>query len=337
MTKSDNARKTPWRDRLRKLTTPRGSLGVLLVAATALYFLPSRLTEPARNAWSILLRPAQAITGTAVDFARDKLARLRAGLADADRLAEAERQVAELQQQNRRLESALDAARIKQSDSAADGSSGSATEPLLHSEALSARVLGNAAQTFLRGHELLDVGSRAGASPGALVIDDGTASTAAKPLIDAGRDLGVEPGRVVLAGRRVWGKLASVGQYTSVVQRVSDRGYRDTVQLAHRDGDQLRLGPRGVLVGGGDPLCQIELVDATEPVSVGDEVCTAGDGALPTLIYGRIVRVERPVGGAHWQIWMQPAVGADEPREVAVLRVELNPSRMADSAGKTLK
>ena len=106
-------------------------------------------------------------------------------------------------------------------------------------------------------------------------------------VIDAGRDLGAEPGRVVLAGRRVWGKLATVGPHTSVVQRITDRGYRDTVQLArrdtgqlaHREGEQLRLGPRGVLVGSGDPLCQIELVEATEPVSVGDEVCTAADGA----------------------------------------------------------
>src|SRR5271154_828014 len=111
MTKSETTRKTRWRDRLRKLTSPRGLLALLLATAAALYFMPTRFTNPARNAWSALLRPAQEITGTAGEFARDKLARLRAGMADADRLVDAERKVAELQEQNRRLESILDAAR----------------------------------------------------------------------------------------------------------------------------------------------------------------------------------------------------------------------------------
>ena len=150
MTKSENSRKTPWRERLRKLTAPRGLLALLLVAAAALCFLPPRLADPARNAWSTLLRPAQAITGTAVDFARDKLERLRAAMADADRLAEAERQVAELGQQNRRLESALDAGRLEHSNPNEDTQSGSPTDPLLHSQTLVARVLGNVAQTSAR-------------------------------------------------------------------------------------------------------------------------------------------------------------------------------------------
>jgi hypothetical protein len=87
-----------------------------------------------------------------------------------------------------------------------------------------------------------------------------------------------------------------------------------------------------VLVGNGDALCRIELVETTEPVSVGDQVCTVADGVVPTpLVYGHITRVEAPAAGAHWQIWMQPEIGADVPRQVAILKLELNPARIADS------
>src|SRR5260221_130904 len=114
----------------------------------------------------------------------------------------------------------------------------------------------------------------------------------------------------------------------SVVQRITDRGYRDAVQLVRQDdgaGAPGRLGPRGVLVGNGDTVCRIELIETTEPVSVGDDVSTIADGVVSApLIYGRITRVERPTAGAHWQIWMEPAIGGDVPRHVAVLKLELN-------------
>src|SRR5438876_196046 len=74
---------------------------------------------------------------------------------------------------------------------------------------------------------------------GALVVDGGAKMDSlldrASPLLDAGADLGLRSGRVVLSGRRVWGKLATVGPHTSVVQRITDRGYRDAVQLVRRD------------------------------------------------------------------------------------------------------
>ncbi|HEV3415926.1 MAG TPA: rod shape-determining protein MreC [Pirellulales bacterium] len=328
---SEQSPRPTWRDWLRRITSPPGLLAISLGTAAMLYFLPARLTEPARNAWAACLQPAQSITAGVVGFSSDKLAWLHTGFEDRIRLATAEQNLAELQERNRRLEAALDAARVLAADSSASAVTGSPTEPLLRSDAIAARVLGHAAQTFLRGSQLLDVGSRVGASPGALVIDGDLAAADARSLIDAGHDLGLESGRMVLAGRRVWGKLATVGAHTSLVRRTTDSGYRDTVQLAHRDGGQLRLGPRGVLVGIGDRLCQIELVAATEPVSMGDEVYTVGDGVLPApLLYGSVVRVERPAAAAHWQIWMQPAVGADEPREVAVLRMELNPARIAN-------
>ncbi len=84
------------------------------------------------------------------------------------------------------------------------------------------------------------------------------------------------------------------------------------------------------------PMARVRLVEVTRPVSVGDLVYTAAEkGVLPApLLYGRVVRLQRPIGAAHWEIWMQPALAADEPQQVAVLRTELNPSRLAASGGE---
>jgi hypothetical protein len=105
---------------------------------------------------------------------------------------------------------------------------------------------------------------------------------------------------------------------------VTEPGYRDLVRLGES-------GPQGVLEGTGEPLARVRLVEVTEPVAMGDGVySTAGKGFLPEpLLYGRVVRVERPVGAAHWEIWMEPAADPHQTEEVAVLRVELNRLRVA--------
>jgi hypothetical protein len=57
----------------------------------------------------------------------------------------------------------------------------------------------------------------------------------------------------------------------------------------------------------------------------------AARGILPDpLLYGRIARLERPTGAAHWEIWMEPAVAESAPETVAVLRAELSPLRVAE-------
>ncbi len=189
-------------------------------------------------------------------------------------------------------------------------------------------MLGQQAQAFLLAHDLLDVGRSQGAQPNALVIDD------APPLVDQGRDASIQAGRLVLAGNRVWGKVAEVGPHTCTVRRITDSSYRDLVQLATPRDGRLQFSVRGVLVGAGQHLCKIELVSATEPVAVGDLVFTADDGVLSSpLLYGKVVRVDRKPGDAHWQIWMEPAVKpTSPPARVAVLKIELNPARVADAA-----
>ena len=64
---------------------------------------------------------------------------------------------------------------------------------------------------------------------------------------------------------------------------------------------------------------------------MGDAVYSiAGKGFLAEpLLCGRVVRLERPVGAAHWEIWMQPAVDPHRTDEVAVLTIEVDPLRVA--------
>ena len=146
------------------------------------------------------------------------------------------------------------------------------------------------------------------ALPNSFVIDE------VPQLLDQGRDASLKPGRLVLAGSRVWGKVADVGPHTCTVRRITDAGYRDLVQLATSREGRLHFSARGVLVGAGRRLCKIELVETTEPVAVGDLVFTADDGVLQSpLLYGKIVKVDRKPADPHWQIWMEPAVNPSAP------------------------
>ncbi len=176
----------------------------------------------------------------------------------------------------------------------------------------------------------MDVGARNGLTAGEFVVESTTGISKNHPMLDVGGDVGAEAGRLVLAGRHIWGKLAAVGAATSTVQRLTDPNYRDRVQLTHGAGETIRLGARGMLVGTGEAHCRIDLIEAAEPVAVGDDVYAASDGTLrEPLYYGRIVRAEHAAGQPHWRLWMEPAIGDDEPREAIVLKFELNPARMA--------
>jgi cell shape-determining protein MreC len=183
---------------------------------------------------------------------------------------------------------------------------------------------------------LLDVGKSQGVKSRALVVDDidSVWKSSAAPLLDEGRDAAVQTGRLVLAGSRVWGKVSEAGPHTSTVQRVSDVGYRDLVQLARQRNGKLQFTGRGVLVGRGEALCKIEMVEAAQTVTVGDLVFTVDDGVLDApLLYGRVARVERKLAAAQWEIWMETAVDSrSAPARVAVLKMDLNPVRLANAA-----
>lgn len=245
------------------------------------------------------------------------------GANDASQLA-AERD--RLQEENAALAAQLRAAQAQALSAQHSGNVGEPSDPLLRAQLVEARVLGKLARQHLAGRELLDVGANQQLEADALVVD---APVTAQ--IDIGSDRSIEQGNLVLLGRRVLGRIEQVGHWTSTVRRITSPGYRDLVRLAHVDGNHVHFAAQGVLEGTGEPLCRIRLVAVTEPVSVGDLVYTIdSDGLTPApLLYGRIVRTERISGDAHWQLWLEPATGDQQPGHVAVLRAATNPQRTA--------
>jgi len=303
--------------------TLRAVLAVILATAVALGFASPRLAAPLRSAWRDALRPGLEILDTTLAWTDDVRNRFRTG--DDASLAEACRQIAELNDRLHRAELQL---QLAHSERAADLPA--REKPLLMAQTISARVLGKQAQSFLDTRQMLDAGRSRGITARSLVIDD-LPSGKDKPLVDQGRDASIRADHLVLVGSRVWGKISEVGQHTSTVIRLTDSGFRDLVQLAASHDGKLRQLARGVLVGKGEALCKIELVETGAPITVGDSVFTADNGVLDApLLYGRVARLERKPGAAHWEIWMEPAVPANvPPASVAVLCLDLNPARLA--------
>lgn len=299
------------------VTSPAAALAVALGLAVGLLLVPRRWSAVMKGHVAAVLRPGQVALLSVRDQSSRVVARARSHLGTAAQLAEAERERERLAEENRRLAAELAVALSRHSVTPQDSRDDSA-DRLLNARCVKARVLGEMARAFLGRHCLVDVGSQAGIQPEAPVL------LAPPEIVDQGRDAGLKAGQLVLTGCRVWGKVVEVGPATSVVRTVTEPGYRDLVRL----GDS---GPQGILEGTGQPLARIRLVEVTEPVAVGDPVySTAGKGFLPEpLLYGEIARVERPVGAAHWEIWLKPAAGSQPVDRVAVLRIEFNPVRFA--------
>ncbi len=310
-----------------QLTTPRGLLGAGLILAVLLMLVPPAWVTSVRGVVGTGLLPGQigiANLLTEKDRLTDEAQRHFGTVA---RLTEAEREINCLRRENDRLTAQLEEVADDQFDMEEESVS-EAEDRLLTLQCIQARVLGRQARAFIQENLPLDVGSRAGVQSDALVIGGPEGL-----LIDQGTAAELQSGQFVLSGGQVGGRIVEVGPYTSTAQTVTEPGYRDLVRLATPDahGRPTRWGPEGILEGTGEGLARIRLVEVTEPVSVDDLVYTAtGKGVLPKpLLYGRVARVERPTGAGHWDIWMEPAWGTDCPRRVAVLRIQLNPARVA--------
>lgn len=306
-----------------RLTTPAAALLLGLLLATAFLACPANWTASLKGGIAYLLRPGQ----TGVRWLREQGSEAATAVnnhwATAAQLAAVQEQNAQLQAEIRRLTAELEALESRQSTRAAKYEE-DADQRLLRAHGVRARVLGHAARSFLVEHEILDVGADAKIRPDALVVD-------LPGLIDQGANVQLQSEQLVLSQGRVWGKVVDVGPQTATVRRVTEPGYRDIVRLATPGADpgDLRWGPQGMIEGTGDRLARIRLIEVTEPVTVSDLVYTASaKGLLPDpLLYGRIVAVDRPVGAAHWEIWMEPAVRPEEPEAVVVLRAEVNGGR----------
>jgi cell shape-determining protein MreC len=299
----------------RRLTQAEAVLAAGLALSAVLAALPPRWLEPAKRLVEDLLYPGQAAVGRLCRAARP-LADLARDHGDwASRLVERDRECRRLEEENHRLAAELATAR-EQGRASSGG--------LLSTRYLPAHVLGRQARSFLARRDLLDLGSREGVEAEALVVD-------LRPgLIDRGRDAGLSPDRLVLSGGCAWGKIASVGRFTSTVRTVTENGFRDLVWLGRPPGTAGGPPPvQGLLEGTGEPRARVRFVDATEPVAVGDVVYCAAAGLIESPPqYGRLVRAEHPAGAAYWELWMEPAVSGREVERVAVLRAELNPARV---------
>jgi hypothetical protein len=176
-----------------------------------------------------------------------------------------------------------------------------------------AHVLGRLARRYLDPPALLGIGTD-DRIIGERIVDESLVLDIPPTLVDRGTRNSADVDQLVLAGRHVWGKVVNVGPTTALVRHVSEQGYRDVVQLAHRDelsGEhaEFHCGARGLLEGCGQSLCRIRYVETTVAVSVGDWVVASGlDGLVDApLIYGRIVRAEHAPAESHWELWMDPA------------------------------
>jgi len=304
--------------KLKKLLgSPAGTLVMGLVLAVVLMLLPAPWTAAIQGHAAALLRPGQVGVLSVREHGRRIVERARSHFDTARKLAEAEQERDRLAEESRRLAAELAVAGTQPSRREQAPNQGDSRR-LLNVRWVKARVLGQLARAFLGRQHLVDVGSESGVPPDALVIE------APPGLIDQGGEVGVAAGQLVLDAGRVWGKVVRVGRLTSVVRTMTEPGYRDLVCLGE-------AGPQGILEGTGEPLARVRLVEVTEPVAVGDAVYSAaGKGFLAEpLLCGRIVRLERPVGAAHWEIWMEPAVDPHRTDEVAVLRIEVDPLRVA--------
>jgi cell shape-determining protein MreC len=321
MTTSDRSqRRAGWASWIRPALIP-------WLAALALILLPSRYVTPLRDCVALVLRPGQSAAAKVRERSTAAFRQVRLSALAAERLTHVEDQNRDLTARSRRLELALQFARTEAAELREQLSADlESTAALLTTRPIEARVMGGRARGLLEHRAILGAGATDGLSVGALVLS--------APTLDLGGDAGLEIGDLVLLGREVWGQIASVDGWTSTARHVTQPGFRELVQLAHRSGDRLRLGPRGVLEGTGQPLCRIRMIPVIEPVSVGDIVLTDGGGlAAGPLRCGDVVRVEQPRGADHWEIWMQPAIKSPLLQgTVAVLRTELNPARVGNAS-----
>lgn len=204
--------------------------------------------------------------------------------------------------------------------------------PLIDSRLVTARVLGQQARQFLSSRSMLDGGSRAGLADGALALDPSEATDSA-PLLDVGGETGAAAGRLVLDSRTVVGRLSDVGRHTSCLERITDTSYRDLVRIVqYRDG-RPTPGPRGLLIGTGEAMCRVRMVDISQPVSVGDVVLADGLGGILSTPprYGTVVRVAQSPGSAQWDIWVQPDVDVRSLDVVSILTTDVSSVRVAGS------
>ncbi|MCE9556482.1 MAG: hypothetical protein K8T91_24295 [Planctomycetes bacterium] len=316
-------------NRWRSLTAPWLWLAIALAISAGLAASPPRFSAVLKQAVADALAPGQRWALRVEQKVRQRASHspgLRPGVAPENGsvpgISSAETQ--RLRNRIHQLEQQLAQQTTQQAPA------GRETPPLIDSRLVTARVLGQQARQFLTSRSLLDVGSRAGLTDGALALEPSDA-TAPAPLLDVGGETGAAAGRLVLDSRTVVGRLSEVGRHTSCLERITDTSYRDLVRIVqYRDG-RPTPGPRGLLIGTGEAMCRVRMVDISQPVSVGDVVLADGLGGILSTPprYGTVVRVAQSPGSAQWDIWVQPDVDVRNLDVVSVLTTDVSSVRVA--------
>jgi cell shape-determining protein MreC len=305
-------------------------LTILLSGIGAVFlFLSDEETDRVKIVVRDALSPGQLLLSDALNHSQKSIQKLRRRPADhtaeidhlRSRLAERERWNRQLQIRNAFLRKRL-------ADKETTGSPPFpvvASESLLVPELLEAIVLGEENAALWRSGKLIDKGRADGLLESTLVLED------CNPLIDQGSAAGLKTGQAVYAGRIVIGRIALVGRLSSTFEPVTHPNYRGRARLARKTEEGLLFGAGGILAGQGEPLCRLERVNSTVPVSVGDEVYTdTGDGLFPEpMYYGKVVKVKLQPGSPRWEITVKPAASELHPQTVQILRKYINPVRVA--------
>lgn len=300
-------------------------------AAAAGVFAPGEYTEQVRTAVVDAVRPGRQAAMISIDYGNTVLDRLRPPPAE-DELAKAKAELA-IWQSRTLQESANEIGRVQlaSAEAAADvpAELRAMESSLLTVNLVPAQILGREPDVLrARFARILDRGRSS-----ALAVEDLVLADA--PHLDQGTDAGVQAEQPVVSGRIVVGNIRQVGQWTSTLQLITDPEYRAPVQVVRRSRKGLVLGATGVLCGEGDGACRIELVSASEAVSVGDFVFSRQQDANSTgpLYFGRVIAADMPGGAEDWKIQVAPAFDPAVLRRVEVLTVSLNPARVPAAAG----
>jgi cell shape-determining protein MreC len=305
------------------------TLTLLTAAAVGLAFSPQNVQTSVVASVRDVAAPLQAVARWAWDSAAREWTEWRHP-ESIDDTAERQRLAEELdawKTRSRSLEARLATLREEHESGDRTGtppSLGETGQPLLVTELLSAAVLGEENTALCRGGKLLRVGASEGIAESALVLED------QHPLIDQGSLSGLETGHEIFAGRCVVGRVARVGRWVSTVIPVGDPEFRGLARIIRRTAQGPVFGAKGLLEGDADGLCRLRHIPATEPVSEGDEIYTAGGDANnpEPMWYGTIVKAELPAGSPHWEIRVRPAATLAEVKTVQVLRKKPNPVRL---------
>ncbi|MBI4433041.1 MAG: rod shape-determining protein MreC [Candidatus Omnitrophica bacterium] len=130
-------------------------------------------------------------------------------------------------------------------------------------------------------------------------------------LIDKGFREGVRPNMVVLSDFALLGKVVEAGPSVSKVLLLQDPNFRVGVVLS-------RTRQAGVMYGSVSGRCLVKYLSAETEIKAGDEVETAGYGALfpKGVRVGRVTRARKEAGGLYQEAEVKLLVDPGNAEEV---------------------